>query len=137
MVDEEKRAAVYVPWATFKNALDQLSKGMPSRIDRSVFTGLAWNVQNQLFAGLKFLGLLKGEDEPTPALDDLVQGSEEGRKAKLGKVIEDKNSDLIAIDLTKATRAHFEEELGRLYNVSGDTREKAARFFLNVANYVG
>lgn len=137
MADEEKRAAVYVSWSTFKNSLDQLAKGMPSRIDRSVFTGLAWNVQSQLFAGLKFLGLLKGEDEPTPTLDDLVKGTEEERKAKLRKVIEEKYSELIAIDLTKATRAHFEEELGRLYGVSGDTREKAARFFLSAASYVG
>ena len=44
-------------------------------------------------------------------------------------------SDLIAIDLTKATRSHFEEKLGELYNVSGDTRVKAVRFFLNAAEY--
>ena len=66
MGDEGKRAAAYMPWATFKNALDQLSKGMPSRIDRSVFPGTAWNLQNQLFSGLKFLGLVSEDDEPTP-----------------------------------------------------------------------
>jgi hypothetical protein len=137
MADEEKRAAVYVSWTTFKGALDQLAKGMPSRIDRSVFTGMAWNVQSQLFAGLKFLGLIKGEDEPTKVLDDLVAGSEDERKAKLKRLIEDRYADLIAIDLTKATRAHFEEKMGELYSVTGDTREKAARFFLSAASYVG
>jgi len=133
MAEEEKRAAVYVSWSTFKSALEQLSKGMPSRIDRSVFTGMAW----KLFAGFKFLGLIKGEDEPTPVLDDLVSGDEDVRKAKLKKLIEDRYADLIAIDLTKATRAHFEESIGQLYGVSGDTREKAARFFLSAASYVG
>ena len=64
MAEEQKRTAAYVPWATFKNSLDQLAKGIPSRIDRSVFQGLAWNVQNQLFIALRFFGLLKGEDEP-------------------------------------------------------------------------
>src|SRR5580692_11279013 len=137
MADEKDRAAVYVSWATFKSSLEQLSKGMPSRIDRSVFTGLAWNVQSQLFAGFKFLGLIKGEDEPTPVLDDLVAGDEETRKEKLKKVIQERYADLIAIDLTKATRAHFEESLGQLYGVTGDTREKAARFFLSAASYVG
>jgi hypothetical protein len=137
MAEEEKRAAVYVSWSTFKNSLDQLAKGMPSRIDRSVFPGLAWNVQSQLFAGLKFLGLVTPEDEPTLVLSDLVKGSEEERKAKLRKLIESRYAELIAIDLTKATRAHFEEELGRLYAVTGDTRGKAARFFLNAASYVG
>ena len=137
MAEGQKRTAAYVPWATFKNSLDQLSKGMPSRIDRSVFQGMAWNVQNQLFIALKFFGLLKGEDEPTPLLDDLVKGTEEERKAKLKKAIAAAYADLIAIDLTKATRSHFEEKLGELYNTSGDTRVKAVRFFLNAAEYAG
>lgn len=137
MAEEVKRAAVYVPWMTFKNALDQLSKGIPSRIDRSVFTGLAWNVQNQLFTGMKFLGLIKDNDEPTETLENLVKGTEEERKAKLRNLLEDRYADLIAMDLTKATRAHFEEKLGALYAVSGDTKEKAGRFFLNAASYVG
>ena len=137
MADESKRSAAYLPWATFKNALDQLEKGMPSRIDRSVFPGIAWNVQTQLFAGMKFLGLLKDDDEPTPLLHDLAQGSEEERKAKLKKVIEACYAELIAIDLTKASRAHFEEKFGEFYSVSGDTRVKAVRFFVSAAQYVG
>jgi hypothetical protein len=136
MADESKRAAAYLPWATFKSALDQLAQGMPSRIDRSVFPGMAWNMQTQLFAALKFLELVKGEDEPTQALHDLVTGSAAERKAKLKALIESSYSELIAIDLTKATRAHFEEKLGELYSVSGDTRKKAVRFFINAAEEV-
>lgn len=137
MADEVKRAAAYLPWQTFKSAIDQLAQGLPSRIDRSVFPGIAWNVQSQLFAGMRFLGLLTGEDQPTPTLANLVSGSEEERKLKLKKVIQDSYSELIAIDLTKATRAHFEEKLGELYNAVGDTRVKAARFFVSAANYTG
>jgi hypothetical protein len=137
MADETKRAAAYLPWSTFKSALDQLAQGVPSRIDRSVFPGLAWNVQTQLFAGMRFLGLLRGEDEPTEVLNDLVSGSEEEQKAKLKKVIQNSYSELLAIDLTKATRAHFEEKLGELYSASGDTRIKAARFFVSAASYTG
>lgn len=137
MAEEVKRAAAYLPWKTFKGALDQLAQGLPSRIDRSVFPGIAWNVQSQLFAGMRFLGLLTGEDQPTPVLANLVSGTEEERKHKLRKVIEASYSDLIAIDLTKATRAHFEEKLGELYNAVGDTRVKAARFFVSAANYTG
>ena len=137
MAEQQKRTAAYIPWATFNNALNQLAKGMPSRIDRSVFTGLAWNVQNQLFIALKFFNLLKGEDEPTTLLDELVKGTEEERKAKFKKVVEDSYAELIAIDLTKATRGHFEEKLGELYNVTGDTRVKAVRFFISAATFVG
>jgi hypothetical protein len=137
MAEEQKRTAAYVPWGTFKNALDGLAKGMPSRIDRSVFPGIAWNAQNQLFIALRFCGLLKGEDEPTPLLDELVKGTDEERKAKLTKVIRDSYADLIAIDLTKATKDHFEEKLGELYNVTGDTKVKAVRFFVSAAQYLG
>jgi hypothetical protein len=137
MAEEAKRAAVYVPWATFKNALDQLSQGIPSRIDRSVFPGMAWNLQNQLFTGMKFLGLITSDDEPTAALDDLVKGTDSERKEKLKRVLEQRYADLIAMDLTKATRDHFEEKLGALYGVTGDTRDRAARFFLNAAKYAG
>jgi hypothetical protein len=98
---------------------------------------MAWNVQNQLFIALRFFGLLKGDDEPTALLDDLVKGSEEERKAKFRKIAESAYSELIAIDLKTATRAHFEEKLGQLYNVTGDTRVKAIRFFLSAAAYVG
>lgn len=137
MVEEQKRTAAYVPWATFKNSLDQLAKGIPSRIDRSVFAGTAWNAQTQLFIALKFFGFLKGDEEPTALLDDVVKGSEEERKQKLSKAISDGYADLISIDLTKATRSHFEEKLGELYNVSGDTRVKAVRFFISAATYAG
>jgi hypothetical protein len=137
MAEEQKRTAAYVPWATFKNSLEQLAKGMPSRIDRSVFPGIAWNAQNQLFIAFKFMGLLKGEEEPTPLLDELVKGNEEERKAKLAKVVRDSYAELIAIDLTKASKAHFEEKLGELYNVSGDTKVKAVRFFVSAAQYLG
>ncbi len=135
MVETLKRTAAYVPWATFKNSIDQLAKGIPSRIDRSVFAGTAWNAQTQLFIALKFFGFLKGDDEPTALLEDVVKGTEEERKAKLSKAIRDAYADLIAIDLTKATRSHFEEKLGELYNASGDTRVKAVRFFLSAASY--
>jgi Family of unknown function (DUF5343) len=137
MTEEKKRTAAYLPWMTFKNSLDQLAKGMPSRIDRSVFAGLSWTAQNQLFIALRFLGLLKGDDEPTPLLHDLVEGTEEERKLKLTKIVRDSYADLIAIDLTKATKSHFEEKLGELYNVTGDTRVKAARFFVSAAGQLG
>lgn len=137
MVEEQKRTAAILPWETFTSALNQLHQGMPSRIDRTVFPGMAWNAQTQLFSALRFFGLLKGDDEPTTALHDLVKGTDEERAAKLKQAVEGAYAELIAIDLTKATRGHFEEELSRLYNVTGDSRVKAVRFFLKAAKQVG
>jgi hypothetical protein len=139
MADSDKQlSAVYVSWQTMKSALEQLSQGVPpSRIDRSVFPGLAWGVQSQLFAGMKFLGLTGSEGEATPLLNELVSGDEQNRKKKLKEIIERSYAGLIALDLTKTTPAQLLEKIGELYNVSGDTRGKAVRFFLSAAEYVG
>jgi hypothetical protein len=139
MSDSDKKlAAVYVSWTTMKSALDQLSQGVPpSRIDRSVFPGMAWGVQSQLFAGMKFLGLTGPEGEATPLLNDLVSGDEQHRKAKLKEILEHSYAGLIALDLAKTTPAHLLEMMGALYEVTGDTRGKAVRFFVNAAEYVG
>lgn len=139
MADEQKigGAAVYVPWATFSNALVQLAQGIPNRIDRSVFQGQSGSVQSQLLAGLRFLGLINDGGRPLPALYTVAVTDEAERKVALRKIIEEKYSALIALDLTKTTPHEFAERMGASYGVSGDTREKAIRFFLAAASYVG
>lgn len=135
---DKKQSAVYVSWPTLKNALEQLSQGVPpSRIDRSVFPGMSWGVQNQLFAGMKFLGLITAEGDATPLLDDLVSGDEAHRKAKLKQILERSYAGLFALDLMKTTPAHLSEKMAALYGVTGDTRDKAVRFFLSAAEYSG
>jgi hypothetical protein len=138
MAEDEKRvSAVYVSWATMKSALEQLAGGVPSKIDRSVFSGMAWSVQNQLFSGLKFLGLMSGDSDPTPVLEDLVTGSEAERKEKLRTLLTSRYSDLFALDLTKTTPNQLSLKMGDVYQVSGDTRDRAMRFFLSAVDYVG
>lgn len=136
--DDKKISAVYVSWVTMKSALDQLSQGLlPSKIDRSVFAGTAWSIQNQLFSGMKFLGLITNDSDPTPVLQDLVTGSEDDRKEKLKAVLKDRYADLFALDLAKTTPNQLSQKMGDLYQVNGDTREKAVRFFLSAVSYVG
>lgn len=135
--DEKKISAVYVSWATMKSALEQLSQGMHSKLDRSVFTGMAWSVQNQLFAGLKFLGLMTENSDPTPALEDLVSGDEQHRKEKLKAILMDRYAALFALDLAKTTPNQLAQKMGEVYQVNGDTKEKAVRFFLSAVEYVG
>lgn len=134
---EKKLPAAYVPFATFKSAIEQLGKGMHSKVDRSVFAGYAWNIQNQLFGSLKFLGLINSEFDPTPTLEDLVLGNESERKDKLKQVLEQRYFDLFAMGLTKTTPHQLDSKMSEAYGVTGDTRVKAVRFFLSAADYVG
>jgi len=138
MAAEEKgSAAVYASWATFKNALEGFVQGIPNQIDRSVFPGLAWSVQSQVLAGLKFLGLIDDKGKPTQALQKLAVPDEDLRKEALKTVLNYRYADLIALDLTKTTPAQLDDQIAKSYSVTGETREKAVRFFLSAADYAG
>jgi hypothetical protein len=58
------------------------------------------------------------------------------RKRELRKVLEDRYSHLFALDLQKTTPAELGEKMQGFYQVSGDTRDKAVRFFLAAADYI-
>lgn len=136
-VAEESKAAVYVSWVTFKNAIESLSQGMPNQIDRSTFPGMAGGVQGHLFAAFKFLGLMAEDGTPTDDLHELAVADENKRKAKLKKIIEERYASLIALDLMKATPQQVLNKLAEEYGVAGETRERALRFFLSALQYVG
>lgn len=139
MADTEKTvAAVYVSWKTFKNSMEQLSKGeIPNVIDKTVFTGMAFSVQNQLFAGMRFLGLIDEKSKPTSDLEELAVQPEELRKEKLKQILHQRYPELFALNLKKTTPDEIAKKMTESYNVSGDTREKAVRFFVSAAEYVG
>ena len=44
---------------------------------------------------------------------------------------------LFALNLMKTTPSEFAEKMTEVYNVTGDTRLKATRFFLNALSYLG
>lgn len=136
MADESK-AAVYVSWVTFKNAIESLAQGIPNQIDRTTFPGYSGGVQSQLFAALKFLGLMGDDDRPTPDLHELAVMEENKRKEKLKAIVQARYASIIALDLMKATPAEVGKKLTEEYGVSGDTKEKALRFFIAAAQYVG
>lgn len=137
MSDDVQKAAVYVSWSTFKNSIEQLAQGVPNIIDRSVFPGMAGGVQSQLFAGMRFLGLINDKSVPMKNLHELAVADEAARKAKLREILQDSYSQLFALDLGKTTPGQAIETMRTAYNVSGDTAGKAMRFFLSAVEYVG
>jgi hypothetical protein len=132
----EEKSAVYVPWATFLNALDQLAQGIPNRIDRSVFPGFSGAVQAQLLAGFKFLGLTTEDGTPTPAMNSVAVSDPAARKHGLNVIIQNRYSELFDLDLTKATPSQLSERISEAYSVQGDTKKKALRFFLSAVGYL-
>lgn len=137
-MSEDRRTAQYGSWETMKNAIAQFAEGVPHRIDRTAFPGLAWNATTRLLNGLRFLGLTDDEGVPTPRLLQLAAVTDEGkRKDEIEKIIKSSFAEVFKLDLTRTTPALLAETLGNAYNASGDTREKAVRFFLSAVAYVG
>jgi hypothetical protein len=135
--DTKKVAAVYVGWTTFKNALDQLSQGLPHFINKDVFEKQSWGVQAQLMSALKFLGLIGVGGVPTPSLIALAVPDEEERKKELEKIIRERYADLFALDLSRVTPSQLLQQINAVYGNGGDTRDKAMRFFLGALGYLG
>jgi hypothetical protein len=132
----ERRTAAYLPWKTLIGIFAMLAAGMPHRVDRSLFRNFSGGVIAQILVGLRFLGLIEDDGTPTALLHSIVTAKGEEQKALLRQMIEAAYPDLIALDLTKVTRQMFDQKLGE-YGLSGSTRRKGARFFLNAAEYLG
>lgn len=133
---EAPGTAAYMPWTTFFNTLDVFAKNLPNRIDRSVFPGQSGGTQNQLIQGFRFLGLINDTGQPTEAMQAVAVEDKDARKAALKKTIEQKYAALFALNLMKTTPSELAEKMTEAYNVSGDTRLKATRFFLSAASYI-
>lgn len=126
----------YIPWKTFTNTLDALAQHMPNRIDRTAFPGQSGVVQSQLLLTFKFFGLINEEGKPTQTLLAVAVADEAARKNALRKLVEQKYAPLFALNLTKTTPSEFAEKMTAVYNVTGDTRLKATRFFLAALAYL-
>jgi hypothetical protein len=137
MADESAKAAVYVSFSTFENSITQLAQGVPNVIDRTVFPGLSGGVQSQLFAGMRFLGLIDEKSRPLKDLHDLAVTDEAARNKKLEALLRKHYAALFALNLEKTTPGEANQVMRDSYGVSGDTAEKAMRFFLSAAERVG
>jgi hypothetical protein len=135
--EEPLGTPAYIPFKTFTNTLDALAEHMPNRIDGSAFPGQSGTMKSQLLLTFRFFGLIGEDGKPTQTLLAIAVADEAARKAALRKLIEQKYAPLFALGLMKTTPAEFAETMTEAYKISGDTRLKATRFFLNALAYLG
>ncbi len=129
-----KNAAAYLPFKTFLSAIEALEHGIPKKIDRTIWRTQAYVVQTQIIMALRFLDLLDDEDTPTAKLHELVDKKDD-RKKVLHNILVDAYRRIVNLDLTKTTPKMLDDEM-EAYSVTGDTKKKAVRFFLQAAKYV-
>lgn len=140
MTDEttSRPPPIYVSYLTFTNLLDWLHDvgTLPTQFDRSYwghkFSGSGGA---QLMAGLRFLGLLKG-DAPTPELERLALGDGEDRRELLKELLRQRYGPEFVDGLARATPRLLNEHLESL-GTTDATHAKARSFFVNAAKAVG
>src|SRR2546427_10355773 len=130
----EALVAPYLPFKTFQTALDRLHEGMPHQIDKSVFPTFSFSTIPQLLSGFKFFGLIDEKGVPQADLKALAGVKEQDRQPIMRKLLEKRYSEVMEIDLTKATPTQLEEAI-KNYNVTGTTHRKAVTCFLQAAKF--
>lgn len=132
-----KVAFPYVSYRTFRNFLELLKEGLPSRIDRSVWgPRYSGTTGQQLMTALKSLHLISDSGVPTQKLEELVSSTGTQRQLKIKDILEFKYSDIFQIDLLRATRSQFNEAF-RLVGINDGMLNKCQLFFIQACQDAG
>lgn len=132
-VASRKAPAAYVPFRTFLGAVEALEHGVPRRLDRTIWRSQSGVIQSQIMMAFRFFNLVDEDDRPTQALHRLV-ASPEQRPEHVKALLHYGYRDIIDHDLTKMTPRMLEEAMDS-YSVTGETKRRAVRFFLQAAKY--
>jgi len=130
----------YVSYRTFRNFIDGLQLGIPSRIDRSYWGDkYSGSTGTQLMTALRFLGLIDSNGMPMTRLKQLVSAKGVQRTSILQQIA------YIAFNFLSegllnpevATYAQLEEIFYNTYQMTGDVSRKCIKFFVSMENDAG
>jgi len=141
MDTKKERQAVppYIPYKTFRTLIESLrATSIPARIDRSVFPSMSGGMQTNVFAGLKYLGLIDDKHVPQDGLGRLVAADGEAWRETLRKVFDAAYAPVFqdGLTLSNATSQQLCERLTNL-GASGGTVRKCVLFLTAMAKDAG
>ena len=140
IVKDRKSLPPYVSYRTFRNFIDGLQLGMPSRIDRSYWGDrLSGSNGTQLMTGLRFLGLIDNDGIPQTRLRQLISARGTQRSEILKQIAYTAFSFLAErlLDPQAATYSQLEEAFYNTYQVTGDVARKCIKFFVSLEGDAG
>jgi hypothetical protein len=127
--------APYLPFKTFLASLDPFSQGIPPTIDRSL-----WNqsglVQGWIMNTYRFFKLIDEDDKPTRLFHQLISKKDDERKVEIANILRIGYPAIMEHDLMTMTPKMLDGLLEK-YHVGGETKKKAATFFLQAAKFAG
>lgn len=137
MADEASTGPIppYTSFATLLNQLQRMEReGVPSRIDPSYLVGMSGGTQSQFRVALRSLGLIDDEGHSTELLHRLASNPAT-RAEQLADILRSRFPRLVELN-GNATRGELDDVLAS-YQLSTDTRRKAAAFYVAAATYAG
>lgn len=123
----------YVPFRTFLSALVLFDRGIPERIDPSVWPTYSVATRSQLYGAFRFLGLIDGGGGPTAVLKALVH-DKPNRKVTMRKILETSYARVVDLGLTSVSPRQFDQAM-REYGMGGETHKKVISFFRRAARF--
>ncbi len=135
-----KRSPPYVSYRSFLTLLEELKRGIPSRLDRSYWGDkFSGSTGTQLMSALRFLNIVDTAGSPTGQLKELVNARGPARAELLKKISYESflflKSD--SFEPEKATYSQLEEVFNDQYQVDRDVARKCIKFFTELAGDAG
>ena len=123
------------PYATFPSFINFLNKLRDSSVPGSVFGNASGSISYSVIASLKYLKLIDDDGLPSSKFVELVNATDEDRKALLREVIEAGYPSLFGsnINLGTISAGQFDDHIRKEFEVQGSTVDKIASFFIAAA----
>ena len=138
--DNHKHLPPYVSYRTFHNFVEGMRSQIPSRIDRSYWSGaLSGSTGTQLMAALRFMDLIDDNGRPAPHLKALASSDGEKKQAFLKEVTHKAYRFVFesTLDPENATYSQLEEVFQGSYRCASDVSRKCIKFFIALADDAG
>lgn len=138
--NESKPSPPYGSFGTWWNYLTGLNaQTLPPQLDRSMMRGKSGTDQLVINMSLKFFGLVDPQknNEVLDSLKGLVAADAEGKKSILGELVRTRYPKQIEVSDGLGTEKQLHESFEDEFGVTGETRRKAATFFLHAASMAG
>ncbi len=114
------------------------ARPLPPQIDRSMFNGKSGSDQVGILMALKGFGLIEGPQQTVqPALEALVAADPESRKGLLAPILRSRYPEQFKVSDQNGTEKMLLDSFEEQFGLTGDTRRKAATFFLHAARTAG
>jgi hypothetical protein len=134
---ESKALPPYVSYRTFRNFVERMHEGIPSRIDRSVMGGsMAGGTVTQLLTALKSLELIDENGKPQGNLEQLAVASGDEYRSILESILRNAYPNVFKLDLKRASAQEFRERF-KEFTTKDDVVNKCQAFFRQAAEDAG